>query len=289
MDVPDLLRSGRLRALLREPLVHFLILGTGLFLLQARVSRDPGARTIVVPASALQGMRQDHLRRTGHPPSAEQEAAMLQRYLDDEARYREALSLGLDRGDVIVRRRLVQKMDFLLEDGAPLPEPTDQDLAAYLTAHAERYAAPDRVTLEHVFVSRERHPDAPADAARLRDALAAGADPASLGDPFLRGREFRLASERDLAGVFGTGFARRVMAVPAGEWAGPIESGYGSHVVRVGERRPGGAPPLEAVRETVLRDWRAERREEASRAALDRLRASYEVRVDPGTPTGGTP
>ena len=179
-----------------------------------------------------------------------------------------------------VRRRLVQKMDFLLEDEGATPAPSEEELQLYLTAHLSRYAVPDRLTIRHVFVSRERHGDTAQVATGLRDALLSGTEPASLGDPFVRGSEFRLLSEKDLAGIFGTAFARQVSVLESGTWSGPIESSFGSHLVLVSERRPGRSPDLAAVREYVTRDWWADRRELKSREALDRLQASYTVRVE---------
>src|SRR5262249_4884420 len=153
-------------------------------------------------------------------------------YIDNEVLYREALELGLDRGDIIVRRRLVQKMEFLTEGLDPVPEPTDTELQAYLDAHAEHYLQPDRVTLTHVFASNDRHGAATATLAeQWGEQLRAGADPATLGDPFLRGRELAAVSERDLAGILGNAFAAHVMQLPVGTWSAPIASSYGLHLV----------------------------------------------------------
>ena len=271
----------RLRRWLREPLLHFVVLGVALVALHRWVSPPPLGRQIILSEPVLHGLRQDYLRRNGALPTASEEAALVQRYIDNEVLYREALALGLDRGDIIVRRRLVQKMEFLTEGVDPLPEPTDAQLQTYLDAHAERYAVDDRVTLTHVFAGTDRHGTATAPlAGQWREQLLAGADPATIGDPFLRGRDFTAVTERDLAGIFGSAFAAQVMRLPIGSWSVPIASGYGMHVVRVSAHTTGHHPALAEVRSTVRRDWHDAHRADANRAALARLRQRYDIRID---------
>jgi len=218
----------------------------------------------------------------GTEPTPAEDAAIVDRFVDDEVLYREALAMGLDRGDIIVRRRLLQKMEFLLDGLHPVTEPSDAELEAYLGAHADRYRTPARISLTHVFVSRDRHgADADAVAASLREQLEAGADPATLGDPFLRGRELRAQSEQDLSGIFGPAFARAAGEQPLHEWSRPVTSSYGLHLVRVGERVPAEVPALARIRPAVLQDWSEERRRETLRAAIAELRRKYTVRVEP--------
>ncbi len=290
MDVTHLVSAaGRVTApppvhvlgrLAREPLVHFLVAGAAIVAVHARVAPAP-PREIVVTAAVVRALRAEQRGRDGVPQTPAEEAAMLQRFVDNEVLYREALARGLDRGDLIVRRRLIQKMAFVSEGLEPVPEPTDAELESYLAAHAERWAVADRVSLTQVFASADRHgAHLDAVAAALRERLAAGADPTTLGDPFLHGRELRLRSERELAALFGPTFAARAVALAEGAWSEPLRSSYGLHLVRVTARRPGGLPRLAEVREAVARDWREERRAAADRAALDRLRRRYVVRVE---------
>ena len=234
-----------------------------------------------MPADAIAGMRDDFRRRTGRMPSATDEQSLIDAYAGDEILVREALGLGLDRGDVVVRRRLIQKMEALIENTEPVPAPTDAELEEFVAAHPERYASPARVTFTHVFVSAQRAGEgAAAEAAGLRAQLDQGADPATLGDPFLRGRELRLHSQGELAGIFGAGFATAVMQLPEGTWSSPIASSFGVHLVRVTETRPGSAPTLASMRQRVEREWRDDRRQRLNREARSRLRARYAVRVE---------
>jgi peptidyl-prolyl cis-trans isomerase C len=268
-----------LRRWLREPLVHFAVLGVAMFAVYRWIA-PPGSRRIEISAATIDGLRQDYVRRYGTSPTATEETALIQRFIDNEVLYREALALGLDRGDIIVRRRLVQKMEFLTEDSEPVPEPTDTDLQAYLEAHAEHYAVPARVTLTHVFVSTDRHGSrAAADAAQLRQQLVAGADPSGLGDPFLPGQEFVSKTQTELQAIFGPAFVEPVMSLPVGTWSEPLRSSYGLHLVRVRERSTSHQPSFGEVRTAVSQDWRAERRDLANREALARLRRRYDIQV----------
>jgi peptidyl-prolyl cis-trans isomerase C len=257
------------------------LLGVLLFAIERAVAPPSADQEIVVSAPAVAAMREEFRRRTGRVPSATDERSLVDAHVAEEILVREAIALGLDRGDPIVRRRLVQKMQALLENTEPVPEPSDAELEAYLAAHAARYASPDRVSLTHVFVSAQRAGgDAPAEAARLRTTLVGGGDPAGLGDPFLRGRELRLHSEAELAAVFGASFAAAVVRLPEGEWSAPVASTFGLHVVRVTERRAGVAPTLATLRRRIEADWREERRRALEREAQERLRGRYVVRVE---------
>lgn len=277
---------------LREPLLHFACLGAALFLLYRLLSPAP-QRRIEVTSEALKGLMRDHERRTGAPPSDEVLRGLLARYLDEEVLHREALALGLDRGDVIIRRRLIQKMEFLAEQteasgpslgpgpgAGPVEDPTDAELQAHLDRQPARYALPSRVSLVHVFVSRDRHGAQLAQQAEaLRARLLRGEDPVGLGDPFPRGQVLREQREADLAGALGPNLARAALALPEGTWSPPLASSYGLHLCQVTARAPARAPTLAEVRAEVRRDVVAERRERARRAALDRLRRRYEIHL----------
>jgi len=269
-------------ALGREPVVHVVVLGLLVFAAHRLLAPPDAGRLIVVGQGVRDGLRLDHERRTGVPPTPAEEAAALERWLDDEIRYREALRLGLDRGDVIVRRRLIQKMEFLTEDLDPPREPTEAELEAHWTLSRERWIEPARVTLEHVFASRTRHgAAASAVAMAWREQLDAGGDPAALGDPFLRGRQFVGHSEAQLAAIFGPGFAAAVMGLAAdGRWAGPVPSSYGEHLVRVHGRQEARQRTLGEVRDEVRREWLERERERLDREARARLRARYAIRIE---------
>jgi peptidyl-prolyl cis-trans isomerase C len=265
---------------LREPLLHFVVLGAGLFALHASLAPEGAGERIVLDAAFIEALRSEHAQRTGRPPTPEEERGLIDRFVEEEMLYREAVAIGLDRGDPIVRRRLVQKMSFLAEDLAAQGEPTDADLEAYLAAHAARYRMPERFSFRHVFASRDRRGlAAQADASRLLEQLQSGAEPGALGDPFLQGTSFMQRSGAEIEAVFGRAFAEGVMAARADAWSGPIPSSYGAHLVFVSERVPSVAPPLSAVRARVRQDLIDERRADATRAAIQKLRQRYSVAI----------
>lgn len=262
----------------REPLIHFALLGLLLFTVYRAVAPDDEEeRLVVVTPAVVAGLRADHERRHGTPPTASEEEALVERFIEGEVLYREALALGLDRGDVIVRRRLVQKMEFLSERMATVEPPDDAQLQVYLEEHRESYALPARISFEHVFVATDRQAD-PIEAARvLLERLRDGAAPRSLGDPFLRGSTFQLLSQADTAAIFGTDFAAALPDLELGRWVGPLPSAYGQHLVRVGSREPAEVAALDSVRALVQRDWLAAQQTAAARDELRRLRQRYRI------------
>jgi len=201
---------------------------------------------------------------------------------DEERFYREALALHLDRDDLFVRRMLATKMRLLAERGDEDPAPDEAALQAYLDRHADGYREPERTSLWHVFVSSARGPacerDARARLAVLRRDATPPAAAASLGDPFPFGAYVRAESARELAKNFGETFAAAVARLPVGEWAGPVASPYGLHLVRVEAREAGRVSPLAAVRTRVLAEMREDGRRARLAAAMAALRAKYGVR-----------
>ena len=276
-----------LKSLLREPLVHFLLLGAALFGLDAwlRPSVAPAATgEIVVNEARVRNLAQNFARTWQRPPTREEIDGLVESYVREEVMVREALALGLDRDDTIIRRRLQQKVEFVSDEAAALAKPGDEELAAYLAAHADAFRTDPRVTFEQVYLDPAKRPATlDADAKRLLDALnsAKGSpDVARAGDRLmLLEPRYENATQTDLARLFGDEFAEAVLKQPTGRWAGPVRSGYGVHLVRIEALVPGGTPDLADVRPLVEREWSNARRQELSKAFYDRLRAKYKVTV----------
>lgn len=274
-----------IRRLFREPLVHFFLLGSLLLVAHGAFAKKP-ERTIEVTAKVTSALRADHERRTGKPPTNDELRALVDQWIDDEVRVREAQSLGLDRGDVIVRRRLAQKADFLFEGDVEEPEPTDAELLAYRDAHATQFARSPRITMTHVFFSSQIHGgDTARLAAEAATKLAAGADAATLGDPFLRGSSFHDRTEAELASIVGAEAAHVASTVDVDRWSAPVTSAAGLHLIRVTERHDdAGIDP--SLRGELRAAWLDERREQARKAAVTERRRAYDVRIDDGALPG---
>jgi hypothetical protein len=266
----------------REPLLHFLVLGVGLFALFDLVGADaPDSRRIVVGPGTLENLAATFARTWQRPPTRAELEGLVAGHVREEILYREAVTLGLDADDVIVRRRMRQKMELLAESFGEAEEPGEADLETWLREHADRYRSEPRLGFRHVYLSRDlRGEDVESVAARLLEALRAGGDPGALGDPISLPGELRDAPLSEIARLFGEGFAARLAGLPPGAWTGPVESGYGVHLVLVRDRAEGRQPALGEVREAVLRDWQSARVEAARESYYQSLREGYTVVIE---------
>ncbi len=274
----------RLRKILREPLLHFVVLGAGLFVLFGVIGEPSEEQPdqIVISAAKVENLAQLFEQTWRRPPTVAELDSLIEDHLKEEILYREALALGLDDDDIVIRRRLRQKMEFIGQDVALQGEPAEDELRALLTEQADRFREPPRVSFMQVFLSPDRRgDDVRRDAENLLVALNDGsADPAQSGDPFLLEQYQRMLTPQDIERLFGRAFAADVVELPLERWSGPIASGYGVHLVSVHEITPSRLPDLDEVRDAVALEWRAARVEEADRRFYDGLRANYEVTVD---------
>ena len=268
---------------LRDPLVAFVLLGIGVFALDGWLAGSETARPVIeITPDQVDRLRARWLAQWGREPTEPELQTLVDEAIDEEILYREAQRLGLDRDDAIVRRRLAQKLTFILEDVGDTGPPSEAEVEEYYARHAERYRRPGRTTFDHVFLSGDSRADPAGDAAALLNALRAGDDAGGwtrLGDPFMLASTYPDRSEQEVAGLFGKDFADAVSELPVGGWNGPVESTYGVHLVRVNGRTASRAPTLEEMRDRVVADLREERRRERSLAAFQELREYYEVRL----------
>src|SRR4029077_6227148 len=274
--------------LIREPLFHFLLLGAAIFFLagRGRNASIGGGERIVVTQNAMESMVVGFSRTWMRPPTEGEMQGLVDDYVREEVLYREARAMGLDQDDVIVRRRMRQKFEFLAEDLATHHSPTDQELKAYLQQHLDRFHQEPSFSFEHIFLSREKHgasteAEAKALLAELGGKNKDTIDIEKRGDTFLLPSRFEKTSAAETARLFGENFATQLAKIEPGEWAGPIGSSYGLHLVRVDAHVPGVAPPLANVRDSVLRDLLNDRRRQELDAQYSKLRARYTVVVEP--------
>jgi hypothetical protein len=277
--------ASRGRRWLREPLLHFLLIGAVLFMLYRTLNGagEDAPRSIVVSSSRVDALAENFARTWMRPPSAQELQGLVEDYVAEEVYYREAIAMGLDRDDTVIRRRLRQKMEFVTDDVTSAVPATDAQLQAYLDSHRDQFVAPGKVTFEQVFLSRDKRGDTvERDATQLLERLASPSPPSPLdvGDATLLPGSMRDATPADVDNTFGAEFAEAVMKAPAGQWSGPIVSGYGLHLVRVEKIEPGALPGLAAIRPAVEREWQAQQRRQAKEALLEQLRSKYDVRIE---------
>jgi parvulin-like peptidyl-prolyl cis-trans isomerase-like protein len=280
-----------MKRILREPLLHFLVLGAALFGVNALLSaRAPGRASIVVTRGRIESMAAAFALTWQRPPTARELDGLIRDYVREEAAVREAVALGLDQDDVVIRRRLRQKLEFVSEDAAAQAEPTDAELRAWLAAHPGDFGLDPTSTFSQVFLDPSRHSDLATDAARLLVHLRrSGASPdiTTLGDPFLLGHWFDKLPAREVKSQFGEKFAASMDSLAPGQWQGPIESGYGAHLVFVHARSAGHVPPLAEVRDPVRRAWANAQRDSAVERLYRRLLRNYVVTVERPAPGAG--
>lgn len=269
--------------LLREPLLHFFVLGAGLFALFAWLRgplADPPER-IHVDAMRIEQLAQGFARTWQRPPTQTELASLVDEFVREEIFYREALAMGLDRDDTVVRRRMRQKLEFLSEDIAPIADPDDAALASHHAEHADAYRIEPRIALRQIFVSRDqRGDDAPAHVQALLARLATDPGRDEMGDASLLPASLPLVPLSDVRRTFGDEFAGDVAKLTPGHWSGPVETDFGLHLVFVDAWQEARASTLDEVRDAVRRDWLAVRRAEANEAFYQGLRARYEVKIE---------
>jgi hypothetical protein len=272
--------------LLREPLLHFFAFGGLIFLFYTAVSgpAPEPVDTIVIAPERIQQLATGFQGVWQRPPSSDELRALVDDFVREEIYYREALALGLDRNDTVIRRRLRQKMEFLTDTGADLFEPSTEELEVYLAANEQTYRREPRLAFEQVFLGEA---PAPARIEASLDAFQAdpAADPSQWGERTLLPAQLDLSPPDAVDGVFGKGFFDRLAKIPRGVWAGPVESAYGIHLVRITDSLPARMPALEEVHDAVLRDWKAAKALELRERYYARLLERYVIKL-PGT---GTP
>ena len=268
--------SGKVLGFYKDPLLIFLILGALIFLVdrQTGAITDTGATTIDVTTELRKRLEDQWLAQMGRPASEAETQSLLEQWIREEIYYREAMALGLDRNDTIIRRRLAQKLNFLTEDLADAAEPSEAELRAYYDTGNDAFREPERFGFEHRYFSTDRRSDAHA------DALAARTDNGDPGDPFILQKSYADRSEREIGDLFGRSFANELAALTqvGDKWQGPIQSAYGWHLVRLTQRSPSRIPPFEEVVDQVAENLRSQRRREANEALFEDLRARYEIR-----------
>jgi len=268
-----------MRAVMREPLLHFLVAGAGLFVLfnYAAGPRGAGDDEIVVSSGQIEHMTTMFVKTWQRAPTDVELRGLVDSFILEEILYREAVAIGLDQDDTIIRRRLKQKMEFLVDDFSAA-NPSDVDLQKFLDSDPERFRAEARISFEHVYLADPQAGEVDAILAALQSGEPLDSGIASLSG--LLPRRFDDASETTIAGQFGGSFKDALFALDIEKWTGPVESPFGTHLIRIDQIIEARVPMLDEIRDEVQREWLVDRRDVAQQAVFDSLRDKYTITIE---------
>lgn len=274
---------SRLKALVKEPLLHFLLIGVVLFVvfgLRQPTGNNDAANRILVNSGQIEQLSAQFKRTRQRPPTASELVGLIEGFVRDEVYYREARAMGLDQDDPVVRQRMRLKLEFLLEDLASQATPDDAQLTEFMQRHPDRFREDPRLSFTQVYLDPDKRHDLAVEAVTILARLNQGAPPETEGDRTLVGPEYKLVAPHQIARVFGKDFTQQIMDLEPGDWTGPLISGYGGHLVRVTAKQAGRFPNLSEIRKQVEQEYLIEKRRELKNAAYRKLREGYEIVIE---------
>jgi peptidyl-prolyl cis-trans isomerase C len=271
-----------LASLIREPLAQFLLAGLVIFLVSSFFGgfQDDGERTIVVDAAQTENLAAAFIQTWRRPPNQQELDALIADYVRGEVYYREAKRIGLDVDDPVIRNRLRSKMEFITEAQAEAEQPSDAELAAWFDRRKARYASEVQYSFDHVFIDPSRPGNPRQRASQGLSQLRGGADWKKVSDPIPLPASLTRAKRDDIARDFGEPFTKELDTIVPGQWIGPIRSGLGLHLVRLGARQTFDPPKFADVRDKVEIDWRFDSKGRRERAAFEALLKDYQVKIE---------
>lgn len=272
-------------AWLKEPFFHFLLIGAGIFLLYTVTANEPENEETRIEVSSARADRMVTLweKRWNRPPTEEEFNGLTEQYVNEEVLYREALAMGIEKDDPVVRRRLAQKVRFISNDIVTIETPPDTVLQTYLDTHASKYQLAGKVTFKHIYFNPAKHgadmeDEAKALLVELRENNNS-IDMQSVGDSFLHGTAFSELKKFELKRLFGKAFAKALLEQKTGEWQGPLTSSYGLHIVYIDAKIASKTATLEMAKQSVLEDWMSDERKKVNAAFVQNLRKRYNVQI----------
>ena len=267
--------------ILKEPLIHFLggaLLVFGFFWATG-TNRDPADYTIAIDQSNIDRLRAGWIQNFRRPPTQQELDGLIEQQIIEEIYYREALRLGLDRNDAVIRRRMFTKMRFLNNQDAAESEPSDVDLQNWMEQNPGKYSLSTHYDLEQIYLGQNGALDGPDIEKLLQDLNNGTAKPSDISKPISLPKNLTNADSAIIARQFGEQFPIQLNNLEAGKWVGPVSSGFGEHLINIAVKTPGKPAALNDVRQAVTNDWRAAQKEQSEKASLEQYRSQYEIRV----------
>jgi len=283
---------NRIARLAGEPLFHFFLIGALIYAAYAfmgnRAIEDSGKR-ITVTAGQISALEDAWKKRWNRPPTQQELQGVVKQFLRERVLSSEAIAMGLDKDDVVIRRRMSQKLEYLSQDLLGVGTPSDEELAAYFTKNARAYEKPALVTMTHIFFDPDKRGDQALEEAKTQKVVLANlkvapTDARSYGDQFLLQSYYPERTYAELSKLFGSGFVETLVKLSPKEWHGPVLSGYGVHLVYIHHREKARAAKLEDVKDRVLANWQDNRRKKLSEKYLSGLLDRYQVRIESEKP-----
>ena len=274
-----------MRTWLKEPFLHFLLIGAGLFFLYGMTANEPKDEETLIEINTARADRMVALweKRWNRLPTQEEFNGLKEQYINEEVLYREALAMGLDSDDPVVRRRMAQKVKFISNDMISIETPSDKVLQTYLDTHASKYQVDAKMTFEHIYFNPAKHDASMEEEAKalLVKLMAVGnnIEVENAGDSFFHGTAFKDMREFEVKRLFGKEFTKALFEQPTGKWTGPLVSGFGLHLVRVEVKEASKKALLKEAKKRVLEEWTWDERKKRNDAFVLNLRKSYDVRT----------
>ncbi len=274
-----------MKKFLTDPLFHFIIIGTALFLVFTFFDKgaQSGPETIIVDNDQIKRIQAAWEKQWRRTPTDDELAKLIEEYVKEEVLFREAVKLGLDKDDTIIRRRLSQKMKFLIQDIATATSPDEIVLKKYFKVNKDRFKIPARLSFTHIYFNTDKRGATAVSAARdlLQQLKKEDMDAMGLGDPFMLHHKYTDVSRSEASRLFGQTFAGDIFQFGPGTWQGPVRSGYGTHLVKVSHFKAAAYPEFEKIKKDVLTEYTNEIRLKANKKAVDELRSRYTIIINP--------
>ena len=279
------------KTLIRDPLCHFVLFAAVLLAINAMRGEAPGSsKAITVDQARIDWLITGSTRERGRAPTADEVRQLVDNYIQEEILYREAMALELGEDDAIVRRRLIKKLRFMIEDVAMAEAPSRETLHDFYLAHTAAFRQPETYSFSHLYFSADSRSSAQQDATSALAQLQVDTPSRPFGDAFMLGYSFASKSHRQVMDLFGEHFANTITHLPEGQWQGPVPSAYGWHLVKLTQKHPGYLPDYGEIKDDVLAMWQAQKSQEANDQTYERLLASYRIeRADSETVAGSRP